>query len=133
MCLRSLSFIYFIGIYRNDKETDRYNVRLDNVEFIHKPNLPLTAGADHELSFGFKSLTTGPSGSLVRVGDDFALELNNNQVELFIDDSFVDSVELIHESVFHLVVIRNDQHGRTLVEVSRDSLETVNGENDLPT
>ena len=93
--------------------------------------MPLTAGADHELSFGFKSLTTSPSGSLVRVGDDFALELNNNQIELYIDDSFVDSVELIHESLFHLVVIRNDQHGRTLIEVSRDSLEAVHGENDF--
>ena len=81
------------------------------------------------MSFGFKPLDYGQSGSLVRIGD-FALELNDSKIDMMIDGSYVDSIELLHESLFHLFVIRN-HNGQVLVEVSRDSIENVNGENDF--
>ena len=102
------------GIYLNDEKVDRYNVHLDNVEFIHQPKL--SVDKEHEISFGFKQFSA--SGTLIEIGD-FRLESNNGVLTMLVENRDVYDLEL-DVSILHLVVIRSVQ-GKLVVEISRDS------------
>ena len=101
------------GIYLNDEKVDRYNVHLNNVEFVHTPKLSIDK--DHEISFGFKQ--SSASGTLIEIGD-FRLESGDGLLSMMIEDRDVYDMELDF-SILHLVVIRSVQ-GKLVVEISRD-------------
>ena len=77
------------GIYLNDEKVDRYNVHLNNVEFVHTPKLSI--GKDHEISFGFKQ--SSASGTLIEIGD-FRLESNDGVLSMLIENRDIYDLEL---------------------------------------